>query len=228
MIAFCVLFVMIEIVMGCLLHLSSGRAVEFYSMCSILFCALFFVLFFERSHDYFLMQIALLCTLGADYCLVWLKPYRQLPAMCLFLIVQFSYFLRLYWSDDNQLRKKWNLILRGAFSVAILIVTIAVLRDKTDALALISMLYYVNLLLNIVFSFVMWKKNPIFALGLFFFILCDTLVGLSVLGEYFVIAENSVLYRIIYPGFNLAWAFYLPSQVLLTLSLLPKRLRAAT
>lgn len=219
MIALCVLFVIIEIALGFLLQLSSGRVADLYSMCAISLCALFFVLFFERSHDYFLMQIALLCTLGADYFLVWLKPHRQLPAMCLFLLVQISYFLRLYRSDENKLRKKWNLILRGAFSLAILIVTGAVLKDKTDALALISMLYYVNLLLNIVFAFAMWKKNPVFALGLFFFILCDTIIGLNVLEEYFVIAETSVLDRIIDPGFNLAWAFYLPSQVLLTLSL---------
>ena len=48
--------------------------------------------------------------------------------------------------------------------------------------------------------------------------------GLQVMGGmYLPIGDGSLLSRILYPGFDLAWAFYLPSQMLLAVSLLPKR-----
>ena len=73
-----------------------------------------------------------------------------------------------------------------------------------------------------IFAFAQGKRNLVFALGLLFFLCCDTLIGLSCLGQYFPIAEDSTLYTVINPGFNLAWAFYVPSQTLIALSLLPK------
>ena len=36
-------------------------------------------------------------------------------------------------------------------------------------------------------------------------------------GGYLPIAEGSALYSLLFSGFNLAWFFYLPSQVLLAL-----------
>ena len=44
-------------------------------------------------------------------------------------------------------------------------------------------------------------------------------IGLQVATSgYLPIEEGSVLNEILYPGFNLSWLFYLPSQVLLSLS----------
>ena len=58
------------------------------------------------------------------------------------------------------------------------------------------------------------------------FLLCDTVIGLSFLDGYLAVDKTSLIYRIIHPGFDLAWAFYLPSQMLLSISLLPKRWKA--
>ena len=56
------------------------------------------------------------------------------------------------------------------------------------------------------------------ASALVLFLLCDTVIGLQVMGGmYLPIDDGSLLSRILYPGFNLAWLFYLPSQVLLAL-----------
>ena len=52
-------------------------------------------------------------------------------------------------------------------------------------------------------------------------------MGFSVLGEYVSLSPDALLYRLVNPGFNLIWAFYLPSQVLLALSLLPERLKVS-
>ena len=68
-----------------------------------------------------------------------------------------------------------------------------------------------------------FSKNPLLAIGLVLFILCDTVIGLSLIDTYLPVAKDSLMYRIIFPGFDLAWAFYLPSQALLAVSLLPNR-----
>ena len=52
--------------------------------------------------------------------------------------------------------------------------------------------------------------------ALVLFLLCDTVIGLQVASMgYLPIGEGSWLYRVIFPGWNMAWAFYLPSQVML-------------
>ena len=220
---FSALFIGIEITLGVLLQISSGRTAELFSFGAVVLCFLFCFFFFDRSKEYIFTQTALLFTVGADYCLVYSRTPFRVTAMCFFLVVQTAYFARLYISDESAVRRKWQIITHAIGSVLMLAVTVFVLGEKTDVLSAISMLYYINLILNLVFAFTQWKKNPVFAIGLLLFILCDTVVGLGVLEEYFSIAEDSMLYRVIEPGFNLAWAFYLPSQVLLTLSLLCTR-----
>ena len=108
-------------------------------------------------------------------------------------------------------------------SAAVLIVTAAVLKQRTDALALVSMLYYANLILNVVFAFADFRKHALLSIGLLLFLFCDTVIGLSMLDGYLAIPQDALIYRFIHPGFDLAWACYLPSQVLITLSLLDKR-----
>jgi hypothetical protein len=94
-----------------------------------------------------------------------------------------------------------------------------VLGNKTDALAVISVFYYVHLMMNIVDAVIMRKAEPLLPIAFILFILCDTVIGLQVMsGGYLPIAEDSLLYRILFCDFNLAWLFYLPSQVLISLS----------
>ena len=62
-------------------------------------------------------------------------------------------------------------------------------------------------------------KNKLFPIGLVLFLLCDTIIGLQMAtGVYLPISEHSVIYKIIFTDFNLAWFFYLPSQVCIALS----------
>ena len=45
------------------------------------------------------------------------------------------------------------------------------------------------------------------------------------MNDYIAISKESLLYRITHPSFDLVWAFYVPSQTLIALSLLPTRRR---
>ncbi len=216
-------FISVEITLGILLQIISGRASEIIEYSAILLACLFCLLFAERSSSYILTQAALICTVCADYFLVYSEEMRQLPAMLFFSVTQICYFLRIYFEDGNANRKKAHLICRAALSAATILLTAAVLGKKTDAVALVSMFYYANLILNAIFACVEFKKNPIFAIGLLLFILCDTVIGLSMIDAYIPLSPESAIYKIIHPGFNLAWVFYVPSQTLLAISLLPER-----
>ncbi len=216
-------FVLTETLLGVLLQTSSGRAANLYSYASIILACLFCLLWVERSFDYFSTQMALVCTVGADFFLVYLPEREQLPAMLFFSAAQLLYFARIYMSDDHPLRKRWHLLSRGACTLAMLAVSLGVLGQRSDAVALISVFYYTQLFFNLVFACLSFKKHAWMAVGFILFLCCDTLVGLAFLDEYFVIPADSVIYQIIHPGFDLAWACYLPSQMLLSLSLLPTR-----
>jgi hypothetical protein len=223
-IALTAVFLTVEAALGLLLQTAQGSVSINLRYTAVVFACLFCILFAERSLSFLFTQIALIGTVGADFFLVYLDEIQQLPAMICFSAVQIAYFLKLYFEDGNKTRKKIHVIVRASLSAAIILITLAVLRDGADAVALVSMFYYTNLILNAVFACISFKKNPIFAIGLILFILCDTVIGFSLIDTYLPIPDGSFIYKIIYPGFDLAWAFYLPSQALLAVSLLPKKL----
>lgn len=223
LLALSVAFLCVMAVLGVLLQTVQSRVPLNLRYVAVMLACLFCVFFAEKSPSYLLTQLALTFTVGADYFLVYRTDMLQLPAMLCFSVVQMAYFLRLYFEDGNKTRQKVHLILRAALSLAAMVVTVAVLGKSCDALAVVSVFYYANLILNAVFAFASFGKNPIFAIGLALFILCDTVIGLSMIDAYLPVAKDSLLYRILSPGFDLAWAFYLPSQALLAVSLLPRR-----
>ena len=181
--------------------------------CAIVLCFLFALLHLKNK-QWFLLG-GLVCTLGADFFLVVCTPIQQLWGMIFFLGAQSLYAAMLHRSHPN---RAFLWIRLGLIAVAE-VITAAILKDKTDALALVSICYYVNLIFNIVLAFVQFRAYRLFAIGLVFFLLCDTVIGLQVAaGGYLPIAEGSALHSILFAPFNLSWMFYLPSQVLISFS----------
>lgn len=225
LLALSTIFLCVQAILGVLLQTAQSAVPFNLRYTAILLACLFCVLFAEKSFSYLFTQIALLFTVGADYFLVLRTDARQLPAMLLFSVVQIAYFLRLYLEDTSKTRRLVHLIVRAALSLVAIGITAAVLGSKCDAVALVSMFYYANLILNAVFACISFGKNPLLAIGLVLFILCDTVIGLSLIDPYLTLPESSPIYAIIHPGFDLAWAFYLPSQALLAISLLPCRFK---
>ena len=162
-----------------------------------------------------LMVAGLACTVGADYCLVICDPIQQLWGMVFFLGAQIFYAISLY-------RKRKNNVLLGiriGLSVVALVVAFVVLKENVDPLALISVCYYANLIMNMVTAFTQWDKCKLLPIGFVLFILCDTIIGLQVASSgYLPIPKDSALYSFLFNGFNTSWMFYLPSQVLIALS----------
>ena len=217
------LFVGGQITLGVLLQTVGGRISIYMRYGVVILACLFCFLFVDKTAAYLLTQLALICTVCADWFLVLPPSPNQLPGMLFFSVTQTAYFLRIYLADPSPKRRRLHLILRGSLTVLVLTATIVVLGKGTDAVALVSMFYYANLVMNIAFAFAEGKKHLLLALGLALFLCCDTVVGLAFMNDYIAISKESLLYRITHPSFDLVWAFYVPSQTLIALSLLPPR-----
>lgn len=190
---------------------AGGTLLVATSYASIVLCFLFALLGWQN----FWIIGGLACTVGADFFLVVCDPIQQFWGMVFFLGAQSLYAAMLHRSRPG----KTLLFLRLGLIAAAEAVTVAILKDATDPLAVISICYYVNLIFNIVMAFLQFKQYTLLAIGLVFFLLCDTVIGLQVMsGSYLPIPAGSLLDKILSVPFNLAWLFYLPSQVLISLS----------
>lgn len=209
---FTFLFLIIELIAYYFILTAGGSLLVYSSFAAIVICFLHALLHAKTCDKLILGGLA--CTVGADFCLVICDPIQQLWGMFFFLIAQSLYATRLHLSH----KRPPLLWIRLTLIAVALGITIIVLRDRTDALALVSLCYYANLIFNLVMAFLQIKKDKLFPIALLLFLLCDTVIGLQVAcGGYLSIPEGSVLYRIIFMGFNLSWFFYLPSQVLISL-----------
>ena len=221
----CILFVCVQAVLGYLIQRGEGSLITTRQYISVVLAALFCFLSVEKSKTYIFTQIALLATVGADYFLVHIPQRDQLNGMICFSIVQIFYFLRLIYEDDNKKRRTVHLILRASLSLVAICITLLVLKESADAVAVISVFYFANLILNTVFAFINFKRSPILALGLICFLLCDAVIGLANIGPYMQLPSDSFIHKLLNPGFDPAWAFYVPSQALLSMSILLQRLK---
>lgn len=206
-------FIVAEAILYYLLLTAGGNAQVVSMFLSVVLCFVFALLHTRKSNA--LRTAALAFTVCADWCLVVCSLAQQLYGMVFFLGTQTLYALYLYRKG----RRKSLALTRIVLIAAIEAVAYFVLGSKMDPLAAVSVAYYAILFVNIIDTFTQAGKDLLFPIGLLLFLLCDTVVGLQVAaGGYLPITEGSWLYRILFPGFNLAWVFYLPSQVLIALS----------
>ena len=206
------LFLLLELIAYYFILTAGGDLLVYSSFGAIAVCFLHVLAHINTCDKWILGGLA--CTVGADFCLVICTPIQQLWGMLFFLTAQSLYAARLHLAD----RRRPLLWVRLGLIAIALSVTVLVLQENTDALALVSLCYYANLIFNIVMTFLQFKSDKLFPIALVLFLLCDTVIGLQVAcGGYLPITEGSLLYRIIFMPFNLSWFFYLPSQVLISL-----------
>ena len=146
-----------------------------------------------------LITAALLFTLIADYFLL-VRDNDYLFGIISFLVVQCIYFVYL---------KKNNC--KPYFIIRILLYVITIIGSlviKAPILDMLALCYFESLLMNTISSYTN-KKLRVFSIGLSLFIGCDICVGL------FNILPHNNLYSFVS---IMMWIFYLPSQVLISLS----------
>ena len=219
------LFVVAQIILSIFIQKTGDITYGILTVSSVTLACVFVILNYKKSKFGFLMIIALINTVIADTFLSGLAVFgeSQFVAMCFFVVVQACYFLIIYDRQNSQNAKIAHLIIRIIISLIAVVLTIVVLGDKVNGLVIITMLYFANLLLNLIYSFIQIKKSILLPIGLFFFVLCDICIGLHVIDTTMMtIPPTSILYPIVHSGINLAWAFYVPCLTLLALSVKEK------
>lgn len=212
------LFFVIEAMLGVAIQFASGSIEPILCFGSVAFAALFAVFASKKNVCGILTVIALIFTVCADVFLVLIPEGDKLIAMCFFSFVQLFYFARVFIENKMRSIRKAHIIVRVEFLSLAFLLTVAVLGAKADTLSIISVIYFANLIVNIIFAFVNFKRAPAFAIGLLLFAFCDVLVGFSMLDIYIPLSETSIVYKLTHSGVDLIWAFYVPAQALISLS----------
>ena len=199
-------------------------AFSLFSYICVISSCLFCALLADKSRSWLFTLLGLLGTVGADLFLVFIPVQLRVPGMIFFCGAQLAYFARIYSEDNNPLRKRVHLILRISASVIGLIATPLVLGSRVDAVAVLSIFYYANLICNVLFAFLNFRKSWLFALALLAFILSDTILGFQSLSDYFLIPRGSFIYYAVYFGRRLFYPLYIISQITIPLSVVFGRL----
>lgn len=173
----------------------------------VLLCLLFALLCAAWGGDR-LVPLALALTAGADWFLL-VRNDRYAAGIALFLCVQTAYYLRLrrMGADGGWFLRALLALLAGLGLYAL---------HMASPVNLLAGLYFSQLVSNTVLAWtVKGRPGRLFAVGLTLFVGCDLCVGLFNLHP-----PDPALYCLVSVGM---WFFYLPSQVLITLSALPEK-----
>ncbi|MGN1373383.1 MAG: lysoplasmalogenase family protein [Candidatus Coproplasma sp.] len=167
----------------------------------------------DTSRDNAVMVAALFFTAVSDLFILVLDKYYEV-GLITFIIVQSLYLYRLY---SDRLKKIYITIVARLVIMVALIITMAVL-GKLNLLVAECAIYITMLVTNVVDAFIICRKSVkdlLFAIGLLLFLGCDICVGLHNLGSVMGVGLPNWLLQTVAVAI---WAFYLPSQVLITLS----------
>lgn len=169
----------------------------------------------ETKADGALLCGALAFTIAADYFMVLLESYYELS------LAFFSAAQLFYWARILLLRrsKKYAIVsacVRAAFCIILCSVGTVLMRGAW-LLGALAAFYFANLAINAVEAFMLCRKDKsflTFAAGLLLFIGCDICVGFNAA----YMAGIHITSKGYYALSLLIWIFYMPSQVLLSLS----------
>ena len=150
----------------------------------------------SQDPDRRLVRAALGVTLLADLFLLVLGRW-YLAGVGAFCVVQALYFV----------------LLRLALSGAVLLV--AGRFSALEPLTALSVFYFTQLAANALESLFLGRRYAAFSAGLVLFVCCDLCVGLQNLSAFLPVSGHGGLFAFARVGM---WLFYLPSQVLITLS----------
>ena len=211
-------FIAIELVLYFVIQTVSNKYFGIPTYISVLlaFCFSFVCYTAPRGERPYFVNIALLFTLGADFCLVVLTPAEELIGVSVFIGAQICYFLYIIVRERGALLYT-HITLRVLVTALAALLPKLLLGDEVDALSTVSVVYYSVLALNLVFS-LFHRDLRLFSLGLFLFALCDLSIGLENLSDYFSLGNNGFIQAVENTELNLAWIFYLPSQVMISAS----------
>lgn len=181
-----------------------GANTDWLKFISISGCFVFSLGLCVGGGDQF-VPVALFFTVGADVLLLLLDSNYEMGIL-LFCAVQGGYLLRMF--PNNGRRCLWGMRILLFFGAVCGIL----LLEALDWLTILAAFYITNFFCNILCSFYSREKYAkLFSMGLCLFFCCDVCVGIFQSGWLFPewLCEFAAVGM---------WLFYLPGQVLITLS----------
>lgn len=191
---------------------------------SIVLCAILCFLVKGDGEELKWTRVAFLFTLAADWFLTYLQT-EQFLGTVLFLMAQIAFTKRLLANEPRPIAK---IIPRIALMVALLFGG-WLLAGRFDVLLAVALVYYAMLVANAVDAAFFRRRFAMLAIGLWLYVLCDLLVGLSQSAGYLVMTPGGPMDWILHGPIHWIWVFYLPSQALIAASAVwPPRKRKDT
>ncbi len=170
------------------------------------------MIWFYRDRDAIVLTCAFFFTVVSDMFLLVLNDLLE-AGVGTFIIVQCIYLYRLY---ADRLKKIWITLTARAAVFVVVIGLLAGLSHVNLLIAEVS-IYIVMLVANCVDAFLLSRrgiKNILFAVGLVLLLCCDVCIGLyngSMIGIDLPARTADIIQSLI-------WIFYMPSQVLIALT----------
>lgn len=166
----------------------------------------------EKGSEWLFLTFGLFFTVLADSFLVlWIGP--MYIGMLFFIIVQSIYLYKIF-RNETKLEGILHLSLSIGLILILIPISFIVFKENITAEIVEAVIYGTLLLLNLLFSLIHFKDNPLFAIGLILFVLCD----INVMFEYLEGMGITLLYSLKAIPFNLVWFFYEPCLVCIALS----------
>ena len=216
-----VIYLIIQLILSILSQLTDNPLWAIVSFSIVALAFLMNFIFIQKSLSFLFTALALSFTVFSDVLLVLLDKY-YLTAVISFILVQIFYSCRIIVNTKSLKLKNLHIALRISLSLISIILVSIILKDDADLLTIASAICFVNLVLNVITSFINYKNKSdslIFAIGLLLFMLCDFFVGINNIEYITDISRDSLIYKIIYNDYIFfPWLFYAPSQALLGLS----------
>ena len=185
--------------------------------CSILLCLATSILLLKQNKHSILQFVALFTTACADYFLILKGGVNKDVAMCFFVVTQLAYGLRTLYMSTGKKEVAINLMTRVVLCIALVVGSLLIVED-VPAFVLLSMIYFANLVTNVVFALLHFNQNKLLALGLLLFICCDVFVGIKEMINLFGWGEEKFVVKMLTTNVSVHSIFYHPSQVLLSIS----------
>ena len=184
---------------------------------AILLCFATSIILLQKNIHSVLQFVALLFTACADYLLILKGGTNKDLAMCFFVVTQLAYGLRTLYMAKSKREFDINIATRLVLCLSLVAGSLFVV-DDTPAFVWLSMIYFANLVTNVIFALYHFKQNKLLALGLLLFICCDVFVGLAEMTALFGWSEQHFVSKLMSVPFSIHSIFYHPSQVLLCIS----------
>lgn len=195
---------------------------------SIIICVFYVTLSFparDKNLDRWLLLMAIIFTLISDWFILIRDRYNY--GLITFIIVQYLYLIRIHFQNKKVTvvffmgKLLINIVIAGCILPILLL-----LQVQVDSLVLLSLFYFTSFFMNVLYGMYQYylrkdKSFLFFLVGIFLFLLCDINVGVFNMTSYVSIDRN---WFVAIEKFSVVgmWLFYLPSQVLISLSSLSK------